>query len=177
MNGPIELSAGTGVNAARLLALNNAHHRETSLLDAARLDWMLANAFRAEQVGDADAVLIAFDQDAPYDSPNFLWFRQRLERFVYIDRVITAPACRGRGLATVLYQRLFAQARLAGHDRVTCEVNIRPPNLASDAFHVRLGFTRLGQATYGEDRAVGFLERRLDHQAQVGEVRGTVGGG
>ncbi len=164
---PIELSAAPGVNAARLLALNNAHYRETSLLDAARLDWMLAHAFRAEQIGDADAVLIAFDQDASYDSPNFLWFRQRLEHFVYVDRVITAPACRGRGLATALYHRLFAQALEAGHDRVTCEVNIRPPNPASDAFHARLGFTRLGHATYGEGRAVSFLERRLDHQAQA----------
>ena len=175
MSGPIELSAGTGVNAARLLALNNAHHRETSLLDARRLDWMLAHAFHAEQV--ADAVLIAFDQDAPYDSPNFLWFRQRLERFVYIDRVITAPACRGRGLATALYHRLFARARQAGHDRVTCEVNIQPPNPASAAFHARLGFTRLGRAAYGEGRAVGFLERRLDRQAQVSDACSSAGSG
>ncbi len=165
MRQPIELSAGTGVNAARLLALNNAHHRETSLLDAARLDWMLAHAFRAEQVGDAEAVLIAFDQDAPYDSPNFLWFRERLERFVYVDRVITAPAHRGRGLATGLYHRLFAHAGEAGHHRITCEVNVEPPNPASDAFHARLGFNKVGRVSYASAKVVGFLERRINDGA------------
>jgi uncharacterized protein len=32
--------------------------------------------------------MLAFDQDADYDSPNFLWFRERLARFVYADRVV-----------------------------------------------------------------------------------------
>ena len=162
MHEPIELSAGTRVNPARLLALNNAHRAETSLLDATRLDWMLRHAFRVEQVGDVHAFLIAFDQDARYDSPNFLWLRDRARDFVYVDRVVTAPEHRGRGLAAGLYHRLFAHARQAGRHRVTCEVNVEPPNPASDAFHARLGFTEIGRATNGEDRAVRFLERQLE---------------
>ena len=162
MGGPIELSARIRVNAARLLALNDAHRAETSPLDAARLDWMLAHAFRVEQVGDGHAFLIAFDQDCPYDSPNFLWLRERARDFVYVDRVITAPEHRGRGLAAGLYHRLFAQCRQAGRRRVTCEVNGEPPNPGSDAFHARLGFTELGREARGGGKVVRFLERRLE---------------
>ncbi len=162
MNGAIEGAGGSRVNAARLLALNNAHHRDTSLLDAARLDWMLRHAFRVEQLGDVAAFLIAFDQDAPYDSPNFLWLRERARDFIYVDRVVTAPEHRGVGLAAGLYHRLFAQAQQAGRYRITCEINIDPPNPVSDVFHARLGFTEIGRTMHGDGKIIRFLERRLN---------------
>ena len=52
-------------------------------------------AFLARRIGHADALLLAFDQDADYDSPNFLWFRSRYSRFVYVDRIVVAPAAGG----------------------------------------------------------------------------------
>ena len=162
MNGWIELAGGTRVNAARLLALNNAHQVETSPLDADRLGRMLGRAFRVEQVGDGHAFLIAFDQDADYDSPNFQWFRARFQDFVYVDRVVTAPEHRGRGLAAGLYRRLFEHALRAGQQRVTCEVNVEPPNPGSDAFHARMGFSEIGRTGAGGGKTVRFLERRLD---------------
>ena len=158
----IERAGAGAVNAAQLLALNNAHATETSLLDADRLAAMLAEAFRVEMVGDGHAFLIAFDGDARYDSPNFLWLRERLRDFVYVDRVVTAPDWRGRGLAAALYGRLFAQARQAGRHRVACEVNARPPNPGSDAFHARMGFTEIGRAARDGNKIVRFLERRLE---------------
>lgn len=162
MSEPIELAGGSRVNAARLLALNDAHRVETSPLDADRLDRMLAAAFRVEMVGDGHAFLIAFDQDADYDSPNFHWFRARFRDFVYVDRVVTAPEHRGRGLAAGLYRRLFRHALRARHRRVTCEVNVEPPNPGSDAFHARMGFGEIGRAEIGGGKTVRFLERRLD---------------
>ncbi|WP_082769813.1 GNAT family N-acetyltransferase, partial [Phenylobacterium sp. CCH9-H3] len=107
---------------AALLALNNAHARELSWLTADRLAALVGEAFAARRVGLADALLIAFDQDAAYDSPNFLWFRDRYDRFVYVDRIVVAEAARGRGLARALYLDLFAAAKAAGHARVVCEV-------------------------------------------------------
>ena len=47
---------------------------------------MLAEAFYPRCIGEAEAFLLAFDEGATYDSPNFQWFRRRYERFVYIDR-------------------------------------------------------------------------------------------
>lgn len=145
-----------------LLALNNAHALELSWLEPERLAKLVAEAFVARRAGVADALLLAFDQDADYDSVNFLWFRERYERFVYVDRVVVADAARGRGLARRLYDDLFAAARAAGHARIVCEVNSDPPNPASDAFHAALGFVPVGTAQiHGGEKTVTYLERRL----------------
>jgi predicted GNAT superfamily acetyltransferase len=144
-----------------ILALNNAHAQELSLLDAAKLSAMIGNAFHAVSAGDADAFMIAFDQDGDYDSPNFLWFRERYQRFVYVDRIVVDPAARGRGLARALYANLFERARVAGHERVVCEVNAEPPNPASDAFHAAMGFAEVGSATLGGGKQVRYFERLL----------------
>ncbi len=87
------------------------------------------------------------DQRADYDSPNYQWFLQRYQRFVYIDRVVVAAAARGRGYARLLYEDLFRRAADAGHEHVVCEVNVQPPNPASDSLHAALGFAEIGSAT------------------------------
>jgi predicted GNAT superfamily acetyltransferase len=143
-----------------LLALNNAHAQELSWLEPERLEYLVGEAFLARRIGDLDAFLLAFDQGARYDSPNYLWFRNRYERFVYVDRIVVATAARGRGCARRLYHDLFDHALRAGHDRVFCEVNLSPPNLVSDAFHAALGFVEVGNAEVG-NRIVRYLSRAL----------------
>lgn len=149
-------------DGSALLALNNAHAVELSWLEPERLAHLVAQAFLARRVGVADALLLTFDQDADYDSPNFLWFRERYPAFVYVDRVVVADSARGRGLARALYDDLFAVAEAAGHERIVCEVNSDPPNPASDAFHAALGFVPVGTAAiHGGKKTVTYLERRL----------------
>ena len=147
-----------------LLALNNEHARELSWADSARLRHLVAVAFFAERIGFADAFLIAFDQDANYDSPNFLWFRSRYSRFVYVDRVVTAPQARGRGLARLLYGRLIDRAIGMGHERVVCEVNSDPPNPGSEALHRSLGFFPVGDARLPTGKRVTYLELRISRE-------------
>ncbi len=152
----------------RILALNNAHATELSCLGPARLATLIERAFFARSLGDTDAFLLAFDQDADYDSPNFLWFRERYERFVYVDRIAVAAPARGRGLARQLYGELFAEAARARHCSVVCEVNSQPPNPASDAFHAALGFSEVGSASiHNGSKAVRYLLRRLGCQAAL----------
>ncbi|MBX7199792.1 MAG: GNAT family N-acetyltransferase [Rhodospirillaceae bacterium] len=127
-----------------MLDLNNAFAQELSFLTPEKAAHLVAMARVAARIGDADALLLAFDQDAAYDNPNFAWFKARYPRFVYVDRIVVAPAARGRGLAKALYLDLFRRAR--GHERVVCEVNADPPNPASDAFHAALGFEAVGGA-------------------------------
>ena len=156
-----EVSPGTTLSAA-LLALNNAHAQELSWLETERLQHLVYETFYARRIGDLDAFLIAFDQDARYDSPNFLWFRQRYPRFVYVDRIVTAASARGRGYAQQLYFDLFEQASRAGHERVACEINLSPPNPGSDAFHAALGFAEVGSAAiHGGAKTVRYLARAL----------------
>jgi uncharacterized protein len=156
-----EISQGELLGRA-MLALNNAHSQELSWLEPERLQHLAAHAFFARRIGDLDAFLLALDQDAPYDSPNFLWFRVRYPRFVYVDRIVVASSARGRGHARQLYRNLFDQASLTGHDRVVCEVNARPPNPESDAFHAALGFTEVGSASiHNDSKTVRYLLRPL----------------
>jgi predicted GNAT superfamily acetyltransferase len=37
-----------------------------------------------------------------------------------------------------------------GQLRITCEVNLRPPNPLRDAFRAELGFTEVGRGTSGD---------------------------
>jgi predicted GNAT superfamily acetyltransferase len=132
---------------AALIALNNANSRETSFLTAERWRMLVERAFAATCVGDAAAFLIAFDQDADYDGHDFLWFRQQLASFVYVDRIVVAGEQRRKGLANLLYRDLFDRAARAGQQQVVCEVNLIPPNPTSDAFHANMGFTEIGRGT------------------------------
>jgi uncharacterized protein len=129
-----------------LLALNNAFAVETSSLANDSLRHLLATAFHVRIAGAVDAFCIALDQQASYDSPNFAWFRQRFTRFVYVDRVIVAADRRGRGIARALYNDLAQAARMADHTVLCCEVNVSPPNPASDRFHTAFGFAEIGRA-------------------------------
>jgi predicted GNAT superfamily acetyltransferase len=63
-----------------MLALNNAHAQELSWLEPERLEHLVNQAFLVRRIGNLDAFLLAFDQSARYDSPNFLWFRARYPR-------------------------------------------------------------------------------------------------
>jgi len=148
--------------ADALLALNNEHAQELSWLEPTRLTHLVQQSFLARRVGEVDAFLLAFDQDADYDSPNFLWFRERYPRFIYVDRVVVAASARGRGVARLLYRELFSQSARAGHCCVVCEVNSAPPNPVSDAFHAALGFAEVGSASiHNSSKTVRYLRREL----------------
>jgi len=152
------------VDEDAILALNAAHEEETSPLDRSRLRSLLAEAFHLglKGPGGSQAFLLALDQNADYDSPNFLWFQRHFDTFVYVDRVIVTKAHRGRGLARSLYEDLFARALAAGHQRVACEVNESPPNPGSDAFHGALGFEVVGRAELaGRGKSVRYLLKTL----------------
>ena len=159
---PLPIEEVQPADEQAVLALNNEHAAELSWLEPQRLSYLLGQAFHARRIGALEAFLMTFDQDADYDSPNFLWFRQRYPRFVYVDRVVVAPFARGRGHARRLYEDLFGQAAKAGHTLVTCEVNLEPPNPASDAFHAALGFHEVGDAViHGGKKAVRYSSREI----------------
>ena len=145
-----------------LLKLNNRSAIETSRLESGRLIELVAGAFAALHVPEAQALLITFNQNATYDSPNFLWFHEHYERFVYVDRIVVAESARGQNFARRLYHQLFDLAREAGHSTIVCEVNSNPPNPSSDAFHARMGFEQVGSAKLNKDKSVRYLLKALD---------------
>jgi len=145
-----------------VLALNNHHAEELSWLEPEDLSHLMEQSFHAPRIGNLEAFLIAFDQNADYDSPNFLWFKARYPRFVYVDRILVAVEARGKGHARSLYSDLFERAKLAGHDVIVCEINADPPNPVSEAFHAALGFSHVGEAViHGGKKAVRYFARPL----------------
>ncbi|MBW8882224.1 MAG: GNAT family N-acetyltransferase [Asticcacaulis sp.] len=150
----------TSPNQTELLALNNAFAHDTSYLEQADWDHLVSQA-RFGYAINTDGFLIAFDEKAGYDSPNFLWHRERLQRFAYVDRVVIAAAAQGRGLGRKLYEQLALDARAAGFPVIACEVNIDPPNTTSIAFHEKLGFQRVGDQRLANGKTVGYYVLNL----------------
>lgn len=118
-----------------------------SPLDWARLEQL--DAQRAyhrvvEEGGELTAFLIALGEGTDYDSPNYTWFCERYRHFLYIDRVVVSSAHRGKGIARLLYEDLFAFARETGIDKVAAEFDVEPPNPASRLLHESFGFVEVG---------------------------------
>ena len=148
-----------------ILALNETSVAQLSPMDEPRLAQLARAAcyFRVvEEGGVVAAFLLGFRKGADYDSPNFLWFDERYDDFVYVDRVVVDAAFRGQGLADRLYDDFETYARRLGVARVTCEVNVEPPNPVSLRFHARRGFREVGRIPYGPAKVVSLLERSLE---------------
>ena len=135
-----------------ILALNAESVHFLSPLDEARLLRLHAQAawHRVVEIdGAVAAFLLVLRDGADYDSPNYRWFAQRHARFLYIDRIVVAADRQGRGLAAMLYDDLFAFAKTAGVETLTCEFDLDPPNPASAKFHARYGFREVGTQWLG----------------------------
>lgn len=132
-----------------VLALNNAAGPSILPMDAAKLRffWEHAEYFRvAEQEGVVTGFLIALSHDAPHDSPNFLWFRERYPQFLYIDRIVIARPRQGHGRGRAFYADIqsFAEVRWP---LLCCEVFLQPGTNHALLFHGSFGFREAGQQT------------------------------
>ena len=163
-------------DSARLLELNSAAVPAVNDLgpdDLAALISASHSAIAVVAEDDPRTVLgfaIVFAAGADYASENYRYFSGRAETFLYVDRIVVAEGHRGQGLGARLYSAVFDAARALPADVVFCEVNLRPANPESLAFHDRLGFTEIGrQSTKNDTVVVSLLS------ASVSEVRSAPG--
>jgi uncharacterized protein len=145
------------------LAINRECESQLHPVTEIELRALLAIAYYAKVTDDGLAMLLAFDERAPYESPNHRWFREHYSRFVYVDRVAVSERARGRGKARALYEELIARARADGHSVLCAEIYSEPPNPQSDAFHEAMGFTEVGRAFLPDrGKSVRYLIKPLD---------------
>ena len=112
--------------------------------------------------GRVAAFLLAFREGADYDSPNYAWFSERYESFLYIDRAVVHKDQRRKGYAAALYDDIIGFAAETGVDIITCEVDIQPPNQGSLLFHETYGFKEVGtQWLNSGKKQVSLREKRL----------------
>lgn len=160
----IALRAAIADDLDELVRLNNLAVPAVSPADHDHMRALVAMSAAAWVVDDpAEAGLAAFvllfEPGSDYESPNYRWFVDRFDRFLYVDRVVVAEGHRGDGLGGRLYDAVAAEAVRRGAERVTAEVNLEPPNPGSSRFHRRHGFDAVGVQRFGEEYAVEMLAR------------------
>lgn len=145
-----------------VLALNNGAVPHVNALDDTAFAWLTEHAtyFRVAEDGDGIAgFVMMIEKGTEYWSANYAWFASRYDAFLYLDRVVVAPRARRSGVGRALYDDVIAFAR-GRWPRIALEVNLRPPNPVSVAFHQRMGFCEVGTREYDEN-AVLMMERTL----------------
>lgn len=149
-------------------AINNASAEELTFETLAGMRWYLSAApvFRVvedDEDGALAGFLIGFRRGDDYHSENLAWFEARSdEDFAYVDRVAVSEAFRGRGVGRLLYEDFEGWARRASIPRLTCEVNTRPRNEGSLAFHARMGWRGVEERQTAYGPRVLMMEKPVD---------------
>jgi uncharacterized protein len=149
-----------------VLALNNDAVPAVGALDATQLEHLVEQSSLALAVGGDDGrddgplagFCLVLPPGADYGSVNYRWFAERYDDFAYLDRVVIAPASRGHGLGRELYRHVEQATDAAWF---CLEVNLRPRNDASLAFHQALGFEQVGEQETDYGALVSMQAKRL----------------
>ncbi len=158
--------AATKADNPLVLGLNESCVPHVNSLSAATLSALVADAHcylkAVDEAGQTMGVVIAMAPGAAYKSVNYQWFRNKYQRFLYIDRIMVVDRFRRCGVAQEIYRHLIELARREGLERLCCEVNIEPPNPASRKLHYQLGFESVGtQETEAGAKRVDLLSLSL----------------
>lgn len=150
-----------------ILALNAASTPAVAEMDAGDLSDIAGWAHRvlvAEMDGERCGFLILIRPGSAYPSDNYAWFEAKFDNHLYIDRIAVSEFAKGEGVGRALYEEAAVIAVGNGDERLTCEVNVDPPNPQSMAFHTRMGFRHLHTRPSGgskPQKIVAMLERPL----------------
>ena len=133
-----------------ILEINKYEEIQTSSLDIKKLFHLHSLAYYRKVItiqGDIAAFLLAICHGKLYENDNYIWFSSRFRHFVYIDRIVVSPKFSRLGLASFMYDDLFTttESITPSLNLIACEYNIEPANLASKAFHDKLGFREIGK--------------------------------
>ena len=99
---------------------------------------------------------ICFRESRPYWSENYKYFENKLDRFLYVDRIAIRNDYRRQGHAKRMYEDIFNFAGQYGLT-VTAEVNTKPANQGSIRFHEYMGFKEVGVRSF-DDHDVAYFE-------------------
>ena len=113
-------------------------------------------------VAEANNVVVGFcmvlGPKTQYRSPNYLYFCERYDDFIYLDRVAVTSAFQGLGLGAALYREVEMQSNST---LFALEVNTKPRNEGSLRFHTREGFVMLEEVETRPGKMVGFMIKEL----------------
>ncbi len=96
---------------------------------------------------------LIMSKDSDYQSPNFLYFKNKYEDFIYIDRIAVQSNFQRNGIGTAIYNEINSIAKINSLP-VCCEVNTVPLNKKSLDFHYNKGFRKIEEVNYGKKKVV-----------------------
>lgn len=108
-------------------------------LDREGLALLVKQADQALVLDDGGAIagfVITLPTGATYDSSRYDWFEERLDDYVYLDRIVVAETHRRLGVASRLYEEIEGDKPVA--------LEVYATNEGSLAFHNRRGFEPIG---------------------------------
>ena len=108
----------------------------------------------AELVG----FMLCMKEGNSYKSKNYLYLSGSYPKFLYVDRIAIQKDYRRQGLGRNIYKQVIESAESL-RIPLLCEVNTKPRNIASLAFHKNLGFKEIGNNDF---ESFFVLARRYD---------------
>lgn len=131
---------------------------EETLKDLAKLHDQCVIALVAEVSGKIAGFCMVLLPDADYGSPNFKFFCDHLEDFIYLDRVAVTSDYQGMGIGAALYSEV---EKLSEATWFALEVNTKPRNEGSLRFHAREGFVQMKELETRPGKMVSLMVKRL----------------
>ncbi|CAB5047286.1 unannotated protein [freshwater metagenome] len=115
-------------------------------------------AIGAEVGGNLVGFCMLLPPQSTYASPNYLFFCENYEDFIYLDRVAITSSHQGQGIGKLLYREVESRTDAPWF---TLEVNVQPPNEGSLRFHAREGFVEVAQLETRPGKIVSLMAKKL----------------
>ena len=136
-----------------IVDLNQAALEGVGPLDYESLALLVKQSDQALVLDDGGQVggfVITLPTGATYDSSRYEWFEDRLDDFVYLDRIVVAETHRRQGVASRLYDAVEADLPVA--------LEVYDTNAPSLEFHRRRGYEQLGELEHAGKRNLMLLK-------------------
>jgi uncharacterized protein len=143
---PMNIRTAQESDLASIVEINNQHatylgRKEKSFFRHR----MTTDTLLVAEEEHVQGFVLLMDERAQYPSPHFQWFKERYDRFHYVDRIAVDTSSQRTGVGSALYG-LLRELRATG--AVLCEIDEQ--NTSSIAFHERHLFRRVGAHTVND---------------------------
>lgn len=137
-----------------IVDLNQAALEGVGPLDYESLALLVKKSDQALVLDDGGQVggfVITLPTGVDYDSSRYEWFENRLDEYVYLDRIVVAETHRRQGVASRLYDAI-EEAELP------VALEVYDTNVPSLEFHRQRGYQKLGELEHAGKRNLMLLK-------------------
>ena len=128
-----------------------------SLNELEKLINMSANNYLVILDNSLIGFIVCLREGSKYKSKNYRYFCERLDKFLYIDRIAITRNFRRQGIGKAIYNQI---QRIAFLNKIPlcCEIKTTPINMPSLLFHKKLGFKEVGQNAFDDNSVAYFIK-------------------